>query len=121
MRVISIFLLFFALNALASTKTISASEFAEIEDRYALEANVPYPIWNVGHSVCEARTLCPNGQVAYCKTFATSMAGPYSRSASTCRWMVLPGRAVRCQGQALKRDYYGRPYWAYVDVPVRCF
>jgi len=111
----------FSSSVLASAKIISHEEYKVLEDAFALETNAAYPIWYTGRSVCQAQTRCPNGQIAYCKTFASASQAAYGASTGVCRWMVIPGRAVRCQGYALKRDFYGRSFYAYVDVPVSCF
>lgn len=126
MRVLFIALAAFSWGAQAHTnfvagKTISETQFHAIEEAYGLNSSAPYPIWRTGHTVCQAQTRCPNGQIAYCKTFASVSQQGLGASNGVCRWMVVPGRAVRCQGYALQRDFYGRSYYAYVDIPVACY
>lgn len=98
---------------------LTLSTFAS-EKRMSSEASQFYP-WQSSSTVCQAATRCMNGRIIACKTFGFNYSNVPSYMANSCRWAVLPGRAVRCQGYTEVRDFYGRFIWTYVDVPVSCF
>lgn len=79
------------------------------------------PYWQSSAATCYATTVCPNGRAIHCQTYGYNHSRVPVAMSNSCRFMVLPGRAVRCQGYALQRNYYGQAFWGIVDIPVSCF
>ena len=75
--------------------------------------------WNQNANTCYATTVCPNGRQVWCQTYGYQAVANGS-FANTCRWQVIPGRGVRCQGYQQQMGPYGY-MWAWVDIPVACF
>lgn len=73
--------------------------------------------WMSSYSSCYAYTYCPNGRFISCQSYAYSSA----YGVNTCRYRVIPGRAVHCQGYASQYDGWGGHYWRFVNIPVSCF
>lgn len=124
-----LFILMFAIITAQATfgagfegQEISIEDFISMEEElnYSTEDQA-YPVWNTSATSCYAYTFCPNGRRIFCQTYGYNYSRVPNRFSNSCRWMVLPGRAVRCQGYSVQRDIYGRTFWSYIDIPVSCY
>ena len=108
-----------SLNIFAGTSQGQLMSVENFNAEFNIDKSAVYYPWQSSMKSCYAYTICPNGRRIYCQTYGSTYAGLASRN--SCRFGVLPHRAVRCQGYVQQRDYYGRFMWAWVDIPVRCF
>ncbi len=76
--------------------------------------------WASSYHVCHATTVCPNGMPIFCQVYGAQAMGGFGSYANACRWFVIPGRAVRCQGYVQQMGPMGL-FWTWVDYPVACF
>lgn len=75
--------------------------------------------WMQSAHICRAQTVCPTGHRIWCEVYGSQYVANGSLR-SSCEWLVLPGRAVRCRGYQQVMTPYGYQ-WSWVDVPVSCF
>tara|TARA_B100001971_G_C18268046_1_gene596796 strand:+ start:246524 stop:246889 length:366 start_codon:yes stop_codon:yes gene_type:complete len=119
--------LLMGLIALVSLNVFAASSQGELmsvenfNSEFNIDKSAVYYPWRTSMTSCHAYTICPNGRRIWCQTYGYAYSGVPSHMNNSCRFGVLPGRAVRCQGYVQQRDIYGRFMWSWVDVPVRCF
>lgn len=88
---------------------------------YNLDKSAVYFPWINSMTTCSAYTFCPNGKKIWCTTFGASHVNVPAHLTNNCRSGVILGQAVRCQGYIAQRDFYGRTFWGFVDIPVSCF
>jgi len=93
----------------------------EFNTEYNLDKSASYFPWASSRTTCYAHTVCPNGRRIWCTTYGASYSRVPHQYTNSCRFGVLPGRAVRCQGYVAQRDFYGNVRWGWVDIPVSCY
>lgn len=108
-----------SLNLFAASHQGKLMSVENFNTEFNVDKSAVYFPWQTSWTSCYAYTICPNGRRISCQTYGSTYAGMASRN--SCRFGVLPHRAVRCQGYVSQRDFYGRVFWSWVDIPVRCF
>ncbi len=82
---------------------------------------MPNMNWQQSYTTCAAQTICPNGRQINCVVRGMNYSNVPSYMDNRCRWKVVPGRFIHCQGYALTTDRWGNTAWAQADIPIHCF